>query len=494
MIRHIAWLGCLGFVASFALVGCSGDDGEDGARGPAGDLGPAGDPGPAGTEGPAGPAGQDAVASASISGVTPHMAFIDRVKVVTISGFGTDWSASTPPTVSFGDDVTVDTVTVASPTALVAAITVGPDAEIGTRSVTVTDTAATLTYTDGFMVESPLALEIVGTPAQGSIMMAYAVSRDFETPFDTTYTGDGFFTPIVYTNLQVSAVAGIDGSISSAEPYKVEMLMLVDVDAAAGEKDFNILSGPSGHQVHFPAPKAFDLLARDAEVLTPGTPLTGKITEAFGTKLYKIEGSTTAAQYLSIQVTASESGAQPAFALLPESGKFADMLDYTNVSSMITQPTASTFYLVFWDNTGTYDYDFELESTADAITVIEDTEPNNTSATAVEATALPAAMLGASLATATDVDWVMYEAAAADVGKRFHIVTMPGDPACDTVVAAYESDGTTLLGTVSLDGDYHEDHLSAAIPAAGTYYIRVHANADYYSPSSPAYDMVITLE
>jgi hypothetical protein len=161
---------------------------------------------------------------------------------------------------------------------------------------------------------------------------------------------------------------------------------------------------------------------------------------------------------------------------------------------MITQPTASTFYLVFWDNTGTYDYDFEIESTADAITVIEDKEPNNTSATAVEATALPAAMLGASLATETDVDWVMYEAVAADVGKRFHVVTMPGDPACDTVVAVYESDGTTLLGTVSSDGDYHEDHLSAAIPAAGTYYVRVHANADYYSPSSPAYDMVITLE
>jgi hypothetical protein len=422
------------------------------------------------------------------------MAFVDRVKVVTISGFGTDWSASAPPTVSFGADVTVDTVTVASPTALVAAITVGPDAEIGTRSVTVTDAAATLTYTDGFMVESPLALDIVGTPAQGSIMLAYAVNRDFETPFDTTYTGDGFFTPIVYTNLQVSAVAGIDGSISSAEPYKVEMLMLVDVDAAAGEKDFNILSGPAGHQVHFPAPKAFDLQARDAEVVTLGTPMTGKVTEAFGTKLYKIEGSETAAQYLSIQVTASKSGSQPAFALLPESGKFADLLDYTNASTMITQPTSSTFYLVFWDNTGTFDYDFQIKSTADPITVIEDKEPNNTPETAVEATALPAAMLGASLATATDVDWVVYEATAADVGKKFHVVTMPGDPACDTIVAVYQSDGTTLLGSVSSDGDYHEDHLSAAIPAAGTYYVRVHANTQYYSPSSPAYDMVITLE
>jgi len=271
--------------------------------------------------------------------------------------------------------------------------------------------------------------------------------------------------------------------------------MLVDVDAAAGEKDFNILSGPAGHQVHFPAPKAFDLQARDAEVLTPGTPLTGKITEAFGTKLYKIEGSATAAQYLSIQVTASESGAAPAFALLPESGKFADMLDYTNVSTMITQPTASTFYLVFWDNTGTYDYDFELESTADAITVIEDKEPNNTSATAVEATALPAAMLGASLPADTDEDWIVYEATAADVGKKFHIVTMPGDAGCDTVVAAYGSNGNTLLGTESANGDYHEDHLSAAIPAAGTYYIRVSADqTGYYSPSYPAYDLVITLE
>ena len=72
---------------------------------------------------------------------------------------------------------------------------------------------------------------------------------------------------------------------------------------------------------------------------------------------------------------------------------------------------------------------------------------------------------------------------------------MPGDAACDTIVAAYESDGTTLLGRLdSDDSGYHEDHLSGAITAAGTYYIKVWANGQYWSSTATNYQLMLTVE
>jgi hypothetical protein len=104
-------------------------------------------------------------------------------------------------------------------------------------------------------------------------------------------------------------------------------------------------------------------------------------------------------------------------------------------------------------------------------------------------------MANATLSSEADVDWVKYEAKAADVGKKFRMTTTAGDAYCDTVVAAYGSDGTTLLGTESSDSNYHENHLSAAIPAAGTYYIRVSASHQgYFDVSDNRYNLMITLE
>lgn len=498
MIRHISLLS-LGLVGALFAMGCSGADGEDGKTGPAGKEGPAGQagpagqdglPGPAGEQGPEGPAGQDAVGTVSISGVTPAFAFLDRSKTVTISGFGTDWSSTTPPTVSFGPDVDVDTVSVASPTALIAAITIKPDAETGPRNVTVTNGAETLTYSAGFTLESPAKFDIVGTPAQGSIMIASVVNRDFETPFDTTYTG------IVYTNIQMSALPGVLADPQNVQPYTMEWLMLVDVDATAGDKDLDILSGPAGQQVHFPAPKAFSLAEREAETITLGTPKTDKVTSVYGTQLYKIEGSKTEGQIVNIAVSSTKADSQPAFALLPESGKFNDLIAYTNDSTLVTTPTSSVYYLVFWDSTGAFNYDFTFTTSATGpVTLLEDKEPNNTIAQALVAAAMPAYMANATLSSEADVDWVKYEAKAADVGKKFRMTTTAGDAYCDTVVAAYGSDGTTLLGTESSDSNYHENHLSAAIPAAGTYYIRVSASHQgYFDVSDNRYNLMITLE
>lgn len=479
---------CLAFAA-----GCSGDDGEDGATGPAG---PAGEQGPAGETGPQGPAGEDAVATPSISAVSPHAAFLDRSKTVTISGHGTEWSDADAPAVSFGDNVTVDSVSVASPTALVATITIDPDATLGARDVTVTVGSDTLTYTNGFMVESPLGLELMGTAAQGSILIATANNRDFDTPFDTTYTGDGFFTPIEYVNLQVSALDGIDASVSSASAYSIEMLMFADVDAPEGDKDIDILSGPSGDQTHFPFPGAFTIEARTPEVLASGTPVTGTVAEMFGSALYQLDVSDTDEQYVSVSASSSNSNAAPGLVLLPSSGSFADLIDYAPGISMFSDPTGNTtYYLVYWDNTGATGYDYEVKTFIGTPTYGQETEPNDTTADAVEITGNPFIVEDATIPDLNDEDWFVYEATAADVGKRFHMVTMPGDTACDTIVEAFESDGTTMLGTTSPNNDYHEDHFSDEIPSAGTYYVRVRPDdTGWYDTAYPNYQLVITVE
>ena len=475
---------CLAFAA-----GCSGSDGADGkngTNGAPGDTGPAGDPGTP---------GQNATSSPSVSAVTPYRVFLDRTKTITISGFGTEWTTDDTPTVSFGDNITVDSVTVASPTALVVNISVDSDATVGARDVTVTAGSDSLTYATGFMVESPLTLNLSGTAAQGSIIVADAMNRDVENPFDTTHVGDGLFSDIVYTNVQVSALAGIAGQVGTVDVFGVGLVLFADVDAAAGAKDLEIISGPDGNQTRFPYPAAFDLEARTAEAMTVGTPATGNIADMFGSALYQLDGSTASAQYVTLEASSGESDSQPAFILLPASGHFADMIGFSAATHMFTEPTGSTFYVVYWDNTGAFGYDYELATTAMDVTLGTDAEPNNAIAQAIEATAMPFALSGATLPSDTDEDWIKYEATAADVGKAFHIVTMAGDPGCDTVVAAYGTDGTTLLGDESVNSDYHEDHMSAGIPAAGTYYIRVSADqTGWYSSTSPMYDLLVTLE
>ena len=52
----------------------------------------------------------------------------------------------------------------------------------------------------------------------------------------------------------------------------------------------------------------------------------------------------------------------------------------------------------------------------------------------------------------------------------------------------FEGDGTTTLGGPSANSNYHEDHTSAAIPSAGTYYVKISADqSGWYDSSAPNY-------
>ena len=471
--------------SSIAFAGCSGADGKDGAAGPAGATGPAGDPGPTGPAGATGPTGPNGVTDPSVSGITPGAAFVDRTVDVTISGFGTNWDSST--TVDFGSKVTVNSVNAASPTALVANITIDPDATLGARDVTV----GGLTYANAFNVQSPVAFNVTGTMAQGSLAIVDAKNLDFTTPFDTTYTGDGFFTPIEYTNISISALPGITPSISSVERYMLSMLMFVDVDTTAGSKDLDILSGPSGNQVHFPHPGALNVAARTPTEITAGTPADGNITEAYGSALYKFVPAG-ADHIVNFEVTTTSTDAAPGIILLPSSGKFADLITYTNTGMFVADST-NPFYMIVWDNYGTPSYDFSVAVDQLAVNGFAEQEPNNDATHAQQAPAFPALFKSASLANASDEDWIKVNVTAADVNKRIHVKTLPGDPRTDTVVEVLDTDGTTSLGGESDDQDYHEDWKSDPVSAAGTYYVRIFASS-YYSSSQKKYVALIQIE
>ena len=137
------------------LFGCTGDTGPEG---------PPGNPGEPGSNDP------------TLSAISPRHAFPARTIDVVISGDDTLFDTTT--TVDFGAGITVDKLTVVSPTQLAARITIAETATLGTRDVTVT-TGDALVATMGFEVQPSLLLSIQGGPLlAGDIAVVQAASVD----------------------------------------------------------------------------------------------------------------------------------------------------------------------------------------------------------------------------------------------------------------------------------------------------------------------------
>ncbi len=453
-------------------------------------CGSSGTQGPAGAEGPPGPAGTG-TATASVSGVIPSHAFLARKAEVTLSGFGTNWTKDTK--VDFGPDVTVDNVQVASPTALVVSITIGKAAAAGPRDVSVTDGSTKIVYASGFRVDSPIAAKTIGTAAQGSIFLLHVDNKDLATPFDTTQTGDGLFSPLVYTNLAATVGAGIDASVHNVSVFGADMLLFVDVTAPAADQALSIVSGPKGAKdnAEFPLPKAFPVAARKATTLAAGTPASGSISEAFGSALYQFTPGATL-NVVDFVAAAAGTGKAPSITLLPKSGKFADRLG-VGASKTVAASTADPFYLIYWDNTGEVG-PHTVTATQTAATGVPRAQSNTARSNAQAATTLPFVLQEAKLASTSDQAWISYTAAVGDVGKKIRVQTVGGDPKTDTQVQIFQSDGTTSIsGADPVDRDYHEDVLSSALPAAGVYYIAITASSVYDSLHQD-YQVIVRLQ
>ncbi len=414
----------------------------------------------------------------SASGVFPTAGFLGRSVRVEISGDATEWGASSK--VSFGEGITVDSVTVASPTALFADITIADNAPIGLRDVVVTG-GDNVTLKQAFEIESPITITLRGSLAQGSIATVDVVNHDFDTPFDTTSTSAGLFSPPVFTNISATAGNGVRVQVDDVTPYGISATMLIDIDGQTGPLAFT--SGPTGK---FPLGADVAIAARTAMPLTAGMTATATSTKPVESFLYEFTPAAFPA-LARFQVATSGMGS-PGVAVLPASGHFADLLGAAADQRQVAK--AGKFYAVLYDlsgETGAY----TIRAGSALLSIAADTEPTNNTQGGATACALPCLVENATVASITDQDWFVFTAVANDVGKKVRVRTKPGDDLTDTRVEVLA--GATTLGGPSSDNGYHENHLSAAIPAAGPISTKIFASPEY-DPTQTHYDALIYLE
>jgi len=473
----------LGILFSATLLGsaaCAGDTGPEGPKGPKGD------PGSDGSNG-GGDTGGGSSVSETISAVTPSSAFIARTIDVVVSGDNTTWDSSTK--VDFGSSVKVNKITVGSPTAILANITVADDADEGAIDIKVGED----TYKGTFSLKSPVALgDSAGKADQGGLVL-YPAARglDFTTPFDTTSTGDGFFTPLVYTNL---AADGATALILNASDYTLGFAALIDVNAAAGPSPLTILSGPAGGDItKFPSPKALNVTARTPKPISAAAQASFTPSAPLATGLFVYTPADASGRIVTVTPGSDDAAAGPAVFVLDKSGKFS-----TAIASLVSQAqfiSSSTdkFFIVALDSQGGAS-PVTVDITEDPVTIVHDTEPNENSTQAVAVASTPAVVIDGKLASETDVDWYKLTLDATAIGKTINVSTVSPADSTDSLIDIFAGDGTTSLGE-SDDQDYDETLSSSIITGPGTYYVKISAShAGFFDPASNTYQAFISVE
>jgi hypothetical protein len=463
-------------VGSIACGGSSGPQGPNGQDGQQGATGPMGAPGGGGNGSP------------SVSAVSPDHGFLARTTDLDLSGYGTAWSAST--TVDFGAGIKVNKVTAASTTGLQVNVTIDPTAAVGARDVTVTDGSNKETYKGAFSVISPAELTAAGTVAQGSLVLAHLKDRDFGNPFDTTGQQQ-LLGPTTYTNIAFTMPAGLGANLQNVTNFSADALFFVDVNAAAGATDLTVLSGPPKDptDVPFPIPAALTVAARTATPLGDGTPVAGNTAKAYDSALYQFTPGASLS-IVDLVATSSDMNVAPSFALLPKSGKFADLITYYGTQSLLTA-SADPYYLVYWDNTGaTGAYSMSGTSVAPAANAAE-TEPNDDHTQAQNIGAVPYALTGGSLSVADSSDWFKITVTQADAGKSLRVQVVPGDPQTDVVITVWQSDAATQVDQ-PYDGTL-ADYTTPPLATAGVYYVSI-GTGQNFDPAHGAYQMVARLK
>ncbi len=462
------------WVLATTVLGCSGDPGVPGAKGDPGDKGGTGTP--------------------SLSAVVPTSVFLARTLDVTLSGSNLAWADGVKA--DFGEKILVNKLTVASPTALVANITVAPDAATGPRDIKVADAASELVYKGAFAVASPLKVEVTGTSAQGSIFLVRARGLDFATPFDLTQAGS-IFSP-TYPNITLVPSPGSEAAVAKVAAYTVDYQVFVDVNAATSPIKADILSGPNEDLVEFPAPAAYTIAPRPATPITPGTT---KISLNFpgDSVLLSFVPSSASLRIIDVSSNTSDVNATPAGYFLPSSGKFADKFALATGATFASS-AASTYYAVYADYYGYGGYDLNVKVTETSAQGGVEKEPNDSTnlATTNGAAALPWVTQSAKLKDSADEDWYAVTIAAADVGQAIQVQTSGLDPLTDTVVDIFEVQGNTLVplgpkGNPSDDNGFLDALMSLPTTVAGAHFVKISASP-YFDPSHTAYDVIIRLE
>lgn len=425
----------------------------------------------------------------TVSGVFPAEGFTGRSMRVEISGDATDWSGS--PGVNFGQGVTVSNVTVASPTSLFADITIGADAAPGTRDVTVTG-GGTFTLKSSFELKAPIDVAFDGMVAQGGTPYFTITNHDFDTPFDTSQAD----TPSGY-NLTLDTPAGANFFVTDATPYQLKGFAFIDADAVPGP--FSITSGSTAHQSVFNLGANVDIAARAP---TPFTDMaTGTLAASGDSALYSINVAT-GPSLMRLKVSSSTMAARPTTGVLP-GGHWAD----GGGGALFVQPTAGALDVVVFDGGTAGGYNFSLKSKVEQLaTAAEATGTNDTTQTALVASALPFMQTGGTLAAAGDKDWIKITLTAPAV---VHLHAFASDDSTDTAVdiLGSGSGNATVLTNysrttpgdpvdegqcVSFLGNPCGEDVTSPMLAAGTYYVVITTGGSY-DTSAKDYSAIISL-
>ncbi len=421
------------------------------------------------------------------SGVFPAQAFQGKALRIEVTGDATTWTSAA--TVSFGAGVTVNSVALASPTDLIADVTIAGSAATGLNDVIVTDGSDTFTLTKAFEIDSPFKFATTGTLAQGSVLSYTVTSLDFNSQFDTTSTSDPVTGATTFTNLAVNATGGVRMTVDAATTFSVSGTMLVDVDAVGGAATLD--SGPTGTAETFDLPK-IDVAKRTATPLVAGTPATGMITAPLQTDLYTFNTGASAG-VATITPSTTSTTATVGVIVLPASGHFADLLSFSPSFTKLDLTVNDTLYAIYFDNSGATGYSYTMNASTLPVTVSTESASNDTAATAQALAVLPAAIGDSSLSSDTDVDFYKITVTAADIGKHIHVVTGDGGTQTDTLVDIFGPNVATTAFDESSDNNFGEDLDSKAIVAAGTYFIEVSLST-FNGATSGNYTLLVQLD
>ena len=279
----------------------------------------------------------------------PSSGFIGRKVRVEVSGDNATFVDGSVQ-LDFGAGVTVDKVSVASPTALFADITISDTAPLGLRDVTVTAGGESLKLTQAFKLESPVAFSTQGALAQGSVVNFTARNLDFGAPFDATCGAAIFGICLQYTNMQVVVPAGMNAVVGAVDPYTVSGTLYVDLDATSGPISFT--SGPAddvAKQIVSAVGVDTEVTARTAVVLAANTPSTTTVAAAFDSHLYEFTAA--ASSVARFSASPGDTEATPTIYILPESGRFLDMVGSGEKPNALTA-TGGKYYAIYSDGSG----------------------------------------------------------------------------------------------------------------------------------------------
>lgn len=429
----------LGMVCgALLLAACGGDDGTPGVKGDKGDQG---EPGGVGS------------ATASLSLISPARLVAGRTIQIAISGNNTAWDDAAKPNVSFGEGVTVHSVEVASPTALIVNVTADPMAPAGVREVKVGEQ----TY-KGFQVLAPIEIALEGDLAQGSLFLADITNNDKENPFDDSSSLFGGYT--AFNSALFDGDEYVDSILASpleVTPSSAFVLFAVGVNAPVKELDLVTVSGTSqANAVSAVAQTPVSIAARQAVPM-------GDVALAAGlhSQLFSYEAAADGMIAFNFIPSGNTALDDVGINVLPESGDWADQL-----GSLNTVSAGEKFYIVAVGQ-GDTALTGKIIARSLAGTAFAEVEPNEELETANEVT-LPVEISGEIVVRDDKVDLDHFSFTATEGGIYF-VDQLPGsDYKLDGQLVVYGPDGE-VVAEADDAGNAGIESLVFQAEEAGTY-------------------------